>query len=93
MASKKDKGGSGHAIPKLRVQRMGKLWRIVYDETRSLAKFGGGKPIDEGGFADEYKGGKKTIDGREAAYKVLQKTIASQPAAGNADPEAEGIGN
>ncbi len=37
-------------VPPLLVQRMGKKFRIVYKETRNLAKFNSGHPVDEGGF-------------------------------------------
>ena len=40
-------------VPPLLVQRMGKLWRIVYAETRNLARFNSGKAVDEGGFKDQ----------------------------------------
>ncbi len=40
-------------IPPLLVQRMGKKFRIVYKETRNLAKFNSGKPVDEGGFKSQ----------------------------------------
>lgn len=40
-------------LPALKVQRMGKLFRIVYTETRNLARFNSGDPVDEGGFDDE----------------------------------------
>ncbi len=40
-------------IPPLLVQRMGKKFRIVYKETRNLAKFNGGKPVDDGGFTTQ----------------------------------------
>jgi len=39
--------------PTLRVQRMGKNFRIVYETTRNLARFNGGQAVDAGGFADE----------------------------------------
>ncbi len=39
--------------PKLRVQRMGKNFRIVYEETRNLARYNGGQAVDGGGFTDE----------------------------------------
>lgn len=42
-------------IPPLLVQRMGKLWRIVYAETRNLARFNSGDPVDAGGFDDQTK--------------------------------------
>lgn len=38
------------AVPPLLVQRMGKMFRIVYKETRNLARFNSGDPVDEGGF-------------------------------------------
>lgn len=66
-------------IPKLRVQRVGKKFRIVYEETRNVAKFNSGKPLDKGGFDDQIK-----------AYKRLTKVVGDQP---QADHEAEGIGN
>jgi hypothetical protein len=40
-------------IPPLLVQRMGKVWRIVYAETRNLARFNSGDAVDEGGFKDQ----------------------------------------
>ena len=40
-------------IPELKVQRMGKLFRIAYAETRNLAKYNSGEPVDEGGFDNE----------------------------------------
>jgi hypothetical protein len=40
-------------IPELIVQRMGKLFRIAYKETRNLAKYNSGEPVDEGGFDNE----------------------------------------
>ena len=51
-------------IPALKVQRMGKLFRIAYAETRNLAKFNSGEPVDEGGFTDE-------VDAQIALSKVL----------------------
>ena len=64
-------------IPKLRVQRVGKKFRIVYEETRNVAKFNSGKPLDEGGFDDQTE-----------AYIQMGKVIGGQP---QADHEAEGI--
>ena len=66
-------------IPKLRVQRVGKKFRIVYEETRNVAKFNSGKPLDNGGYTDQIK-----------AYKRMSKVVGDQP---QADHEAEGIGN
>jgi hypothetical protein len=40
-------------IPELMVQRMGKLFRIAYKETRNLAKYNSGEAVDEGGFTNE----------------------------------------
>ena len=65
-------------IPKLRVQRVGKKFRIVYEETRNVAKFNSGDPIDKGGFSDQIK-----------AYKRLAKVAGDHP---QADHEAETIG-
>jgi len=66
-------------VPKLRVQRMGKRFRIVYDGNRNLAKFNSGKPVDDGGFKDE-------IDARIKMSKVLDNF------SNGIDSEAEGIG-
>ncbi len=76
-------------VPKLRVQRMGKLWRIVYDETRTLAKFNSGAPVDGGGFADGWEGAKKTIDGQILAMQKLSEVLNGQV---TEDHEAENIG-
>ena len=76
-------------VPKLRVQRMGKLWRIVYDETRSLAKFNSGAPVDGGGFADGWEGREKTIDGQLLAMQKLSEVMSGQV---TEDHEAENIG-
>ncbi len=51
-------------IPTLKVQRMGKLFRIAYDETRNLAKYNSGEPVDEGGFDTE-------VDAQIALSKIL----------------------
>lgn len=60
-------------IPKLRVQRMGKKWRIAYDDTRTLALYGNGDPLDGGGFDDEWQDGRKVVDGQQAAQICLSK--------------------
>ena len=76
-------------VPKMRVQRMGKLWRIVYDETRTLARFGDGQPVDGGGYADEYVDGKQCQDGQIAAMRALSEAIAQNPVH---DHEEENLG-
>lgn len=76
-------------IPKLHVQRMGKKYRIVYEETRCLAKFNSGTPLDGGGFTDEYEDGKKTVDGQMLARQKMSVVIGNQSVS---DPEAEIIG-
>jgi len=68
---------------------MGKIWRIVYDETRTLAKFNSGAPVDGGGFADGWEGTKKTIDGQILAMQKLAEVMSGQV---TADHEAENIG-
>lgn len=65
-------------VPPLRVQRMGKKFRIVYSETRNLAKFNSGEPVDNGGFDEEIP-----------ALQHLAKVTAG---ATRADPEEENIG-
>ena len=40
--------GALYEMPKLRVQRVGKKFRIVYEETRNVAKFYSGEVVDEG---------------------------------------------
>jgi len=65
--------------PRLRVQRMGKLFRIVYDGNRNLARFNSGKPLDDGGFEDE-------VYARIHMAKVLDTQNDGQ------DPEQENIG-
>lgn len=76
-------------VPRLRVQRMGKLWRIVYEETRTLAKFNSGDPVDAGGFADGWEGNQKTVDGQLLAMQKLAQVMNGQV---TDDPEAENIG-
>ena len=65
-------------IPKLRVQRVGKKYRIVYEETRNVAKFYSGEVVDKGGFETDVE-----------AYKRLTKVVGDQP---QTDPELEEIG-
>lgn len=43
-------------VPPLLVQRMGRKFRIVYKETRNLAKFNSGAPVDGGGFDTQEDG-------------------------------------
>lgn len=78
------------AIPQLRVQRMGKRWRIVYDSTRTLAKFNSGEPLDEGGYLDEWEDGRKTVDGQILAQQQMVKVTSGESFE---DPEAETIGH
>lgn len=77
-------------IPKLRVQRMGKRFRIVYEESRCLAKYNSGEALDDGGFLDEYKAGEKVVDGQLECMKLLTRVTEGQQMT---DPEAEAIGN
>lgn len=77
-------------IPPLRVQRMGKNWRIVYDETRTLARFNSGEPLDEGGFPDVWKDGKKVEDGQLLCMQKMSEITGDKTMD---DPEAENIGN
>jgi len=66
-------------IPALKVQRMGKLFRIAYAETRNLAKYNSGDPVDGGGFDDE-------TDAQIFLSKVLGEQGPTR------DAEAEGVG-
>ena len=66
-------------IPALRVQRMGKLFRIAYAETRNLAKYNSGDPVDDGGFETE-------VD----AQIFLSKVLGEQGP--QTDAEEEGVG-
>lgn len=66
-------------IPALKVQRMGKLFRIAYSETRNLAKYNSGEPVDEGGFDTE-------IDAQIALSKILGEQGPT------VDGEEEGVG-
>ena len=82
MADENEQENEGEALyemPKLRVQRVGKKFRIVYEETRNVAKFYSGEVVDEGGFDDHIE-----------AYKCLTKVAGEHP---QGDHEAEGIGN
>ena len=65
-------------IPKLRVQRVGKKFRIVYEATRNVAKFNSGEPCDLGGFDDQVE-----------AYKQLTKVVGDSK---QDDPELEEVG-
>lgn len=73
-----NEGEALYEMPKLRVQRVGKKFRIVYEETRNVAKFYSGDPVDQGGFDDQLE-----------AYKRLSAVAEDHP---QADHEAEGIG-
>ncbi len=64
-------------VPPLLVQRMGKLWRIVYAETRNLARFNSGSAVDEGGFKDQM----------EAQIHLAKVTGGKE----RADPEEENV--
>ncbi len=66
-------------IPALKVQRMGKLFRIAYTETRNLAKYNSGEPVDGGGYDTE-------VDAQIALSKVLGEQGPQ------ADAEAEAVG-
>ena len=66
-------------IPALKVQRMGKLFRIAYSETRNLAKFNSGDPCDGGGYENE-------VD----AQIGLSQLLAEQGP--QLDAESEGVG-
>ena len=66
-------------IPALKVQRMGKLFRIAYAETRNLAKYNSGEPVDDGGFDTE-------IDAQIALSKILGEQGPT------VDGEEEGVG-
>ncbi len=65
-------------IPPLLVQRMGKKFRIVYKETRNLAKFNSGEPVDDGGFTTQ-------ADAMIHLSKVTSGFATT-------DPEAENVG-
>ena len=76
-------------IPKCRVQRVGKKWRIVLDDSRNVALYTNGEPVDGGGVEDEYIDGKQTTDGQIEAYKILSKFESQHKVI---DHEAESIG-
>lgn len=67
-------------IPALKVQRMGKMFRIAYAETRNLAKFNSGEPVDDGGFETQ-------LDAEIALSKILGEQGPT------VDGEAEGVGS
>ena len=67
------------AIPPLLVQRMGKNFRIVYKETRNLARFNSGDPVDEGGFETQ-----------EDAMIHMSRVTSGLP---TQDPEEENVGS
>lgn len=80
-------------IPKLHVQRVGKKWRIVYYETRNVAKFVNGEPVDGGGFADEWnvdEEGKRIRISGEGAARIRMEQAKS--GATENDPEEENVG-
>jgi len=58
---------------------MGKLFRIAYAETRNLAKYNSGDPVDDGGFETE-------VD----AQIFLSKVLGEQGP--QTDAEEEGVG-
>lgn len=78
-----------NVIPRLRVQRMGKKWRIVYEETRGLARYNSGDAVDGGGFEDTWQGAEKTTDGQFLAMQKLAEVMDGQV---GSDPEEENIG-
>ncbi len=73
-----DKNTAAIEIPPLKVQRMGKKFRIVYEETRNLAKFNSGEPVDDGVFKTQ-----------EDAMIHMSKVTAGFTIT---DPEEEGVG-
>ena len=82
-------------IPPLSVQRMGKKWRIVYAETKGLARYNSGDPLDGGGFSDNWENGQLIETGQAAAMAKLSQIVGAATAAGGVyqDPEAENIGH
>lgn len=85
-------------MPGMQTRRMGKRWRIIYTETKNLAYFNNGRPVDGGGFLDEFVDGERTVDGELAAQQAM--AMAQQGAidtglqgSGILDTEAEGVGN
>lgn len=81
---------ANNTIPKLRVQRMGAKWRIVYDDSRCLAKFNSGEPLDGGGFEDRWENGTVVDNGQALAMRKMSDVVGGQTMD---DPEEEGIGN
>jgi len=77
-------------VPKLRVQRMGKRWRIVYHETRNLAKFVNGEPVDDGGFLDKWQDGVKIQDGQHLALIRMAEVTSGKRVQ---DAESESVGH
>ena len=65
-------------VPPLLVQRMGRKFRIVYKETRNLARFNSGQPVDDGGF-----------EGQDDAMIHMSKVTAGLTFS---DPEDENVG-
>ena len=59
-------------IPPLKVRRMGKKFRICYQENFNLAKFNSGQPVDGGGFDEE-------LDAMIALQKITQGAQTSDP--------------
>ena len=93
-------------IPPLMVSRMGKKFRIVYSETRNLARYKNGQPLDGGGFGDEDGTGQVDCTRRlsevvQDETKRLNVYYAENAGDGEpapvvdkwADPEGEGIGH
>ena len=66
--------------PALKVQRMGRKFRIVYVANRNLARYNSGQPVDNGGFEEE-------TDAMIHLAKVMDEQGGQR-----ADPEAENIG-
>ncbi len=64
-------------VPPLKVRRMGKKFRICYEENFNLARYNSGEPVDDGGFEDETQ-----------ALIAISKLIEGQT---QADPEEERV--
>jgi len=73
-------------VPKLQVQRMGKKYRIVYAETRNLAVFNSGEPVDGGGFEDVWENNQMIENGQLEAMKKLSLVMGGQV---GTDPDGE----
>lgn len=65
-------------VPPLKVRRMGKKFRICYEETFNLARYNSGEPVDGGGFDDQTE-----------ALIAMSKAIEGQQ---TSDPEEENVG-